>query len=467
MGEHYRRLRVTHVTLCRHTIAKRQSRLQKIVRFVLPALFAIIAIESCSSDRSFPSFRQQEAAGMLSPARAPAPRSTAVESLLYQFPGPPGGEYPLSGLATDKHGNLFGGTFVGGTGNSGVLFELARTGQTWKESDVFTFEDDGSDGASPSGALVIDEFGDIFGATIYGGYSNCPGANCGSIYELSPLRGGGYLRAAIYLFKGGSDGGQPRGGLLAGAGRAFYGTTAAGGPANVGTVFEATLSGRTFIETTLYAFKGGPDGAEPQSQLVMDAYGTTASGGTGFGCQEGCGTVFKLTPAGSAYAESVIYDFQGGADGSEPTAGLIPDGDGSFLGTTESGGVISSGCTSGCGTVFRLTPKGNKYDVTFRYNFQSGGDAAYPNGGLVMGPHHQLYGSTGGGGAHGEGAVYALVASGKSYEERVVYSFTTNGDGQGPDDTLIVRHGSIFGSTIFGGDSNAGTVFEVTPFEKP
>ena len=84
-----------------------------------------------------------------------------------------------------------------------------------------------------------------------------------------------------------------------------------------------------------------------------------------------------------------------------------------------------------------------------------------------MGPHQLLYGSAGGGGTEGQGALFALIPSGKSYEERVVYSFMKSGDALGPNDSLVVRHGEIFGTTVFGGDNPNGAVFEVTPFPKP
>jgi uncharacterized repeat protein (TIGR03803 family) len=114
-------------------------------------------------------------------------------------------------------------------------------------------------------------------------------------------------------------------------------------------------------EKALYAFRDGADGVDPNGPLVADAtgalYGTTYMGGNGGGnC--GCGTVFKLTPSGSGYVESVLYSFKlDGNDGHYPVAGLAIDSSGALYGTTSSGGFATRQCSdSGCGTVFKLTP---------------------------------------------------------------------------------------------------------------
>jgi hypothetical protein len=143
---------------------------------------------------------------------------------------------------------------------------------------------------------------------------------------LTPAQSAGsqrYIEVPLYSFQG-TDGWYPRGALIQARG-AFYGTTYA-------TVFELQppTGEHPAIETTLYTFQGGNDGAIPWAGLVSDSYGalygTTSSGG-GTGCNSwGCGTVFKLTPPvapATQWIETVLYRFSGGADGSMPFGSLV------------------------------------------------------------------------------------------------------------------------------------------------
>lgn len=160
-------------------------------------------------------------------------------------------------------------------------------------------------------------------------------------------------------------------------------------------------------DAVLYAFRGGSDGAQPAAGLVADKhgalYGTTAVGGVGGSF--GNGTVFKLTPSGRGYTESVLYAFRGGNDGAEPFAGLIADKRGALYGTTAFTGVIS-----GDGSVFKLTPSGNGYTESILYHFQgSPNDGAYPDASLIADENGALYGTTSAGGAAGIGTVFRLM----------------------------------------------------------
>ena len=164
----------------------------------------------------------------------------------------------------------------------------------------------------------------------------------------------------LYSFTGGSDGGDPRAGVVIGKGGVLYGTAETGGVGG-GTVFQLTppaSPGGAWTETVLYDFSPpGSDGGYPWATVTVGSggvlYGTTFGGGTGPACSGGCGTVFSLTPPaspGGAWTETVLHSFTGGSDGERPTAGVVI-GSGSVLyGTTSSGG------TSGYGTVFALKP---------------------------------------------------------------------------------------------------------------
>src|SRR5579863_4531458 len=150
--------------------------------------------------------------------------------------------------------------------------------------------------------------------------------------------------------------------------------------------------------TVLYAFKGGSDGAHPYAGLIEDAagnlYGTTDDGG-GTGCENSCGTVFKLAPDG---AETLLYSFADPSDGESPS-GLTQDPAGNLYGTTRFGGGGTSchGSGYGCGTAFKLAPDGT---MTVLHVFAGGSDGDYPNG-LIRDSAGNMYGTTYDGGGSG------------------------------------------------------------------
>ncbi len=147
-----------------------------------------------------------------------------------------------------------------------------------------------------------------------------------------------------------NDGANPYAGLIRDHAGNFYGTTYAGGTADLGTVFKIDTTG---TETVLYSFQGGTDGSHPWAPVAMDAsgnlYGTTTEGGSlnTLICGSGCGTVFKLDGSGN---ETVVHSFDGFPDGNRPMDGLVLGSDGNFYGTTTHGG------TAGAGTIFKITP---------------------------------------------------------------------------------------------------------------
>ena len=202
------------------------------------------------------------------------------------------------------------------------------------------------------------------------------------------------------------DAGTPSGGLLMLKGH-FYGTTSSGGSyrcyfsGGCGTVFEVTPAG---TETILHRFRGSPnDGAIPGGRLVAlngNLYGVTFSGGKnncGLTYYLPCGTVFAVTLSGK---ERIVYNFKGGADGAFPS-GIIAAG-GNLYGTTPNGGA---GCGLGCGTVFKMTPSGQK---TILYKFAGPPDGSVPESAPID-AGGTLYGTSEVGGTHGDGTVYAVT----------------------------------------------------------
>jgi uncharacterized repeat protein (TIGR03803 family) len=252
----------------------------------------------------------------------------------------------------------------------------------------------------------------------------------------------------LYRFKGAPSGSGPTG-ILADKG-AIYGTTTGGGSKTLGTFFVRSASGAVKV---LYSFRGGNDGSEPDGTLIaLDGtfYGTTQYGGP-----SGDGTVFAVTPAGK---EHVVYSFKGGTDGAEPLlAGLVAV-NGSLYGTTNAGGEPSCkhGDIVGCGIVFELS-KGGKERVLHR--FKNKPDGACPSGSLLV-VGTKIYGTTNFGGKYGNGSVFSVTTAGR---ERVFYSFGGYPDGSMPFAGLTEVNGSLYGTTTLGGAyEGAGTVFELT-----
>ncbi len=327
---------------------------------------------------------------------------------------------------------------------------------------IYSFGQHGKfdDGQEPIADLILSG-SELYGTTQSGGTTNayCY-AGCGTVFAVS----GSGTERVIYRFKGGSDGAQPAGGLIAVNG-SLYGTTSAGGANSAcsggcGTVFSMTTDGKS--EHVLYRFEGGTDGADPVASLVSSNgsfYGSTQYGGTSTRlCSEGCGTVFKVSASG---AESVIYRFNGGKDGAQPVARLIAL-DGTLYGTTEYGGTNTAFCATGCGTLFALSTAGAKKIIhSFKYTPGSN-DGAYPAAGpTAMG--RELYGTTFGGGDASNGTVFkANPASGA---ESVVHSFSccaSNDDGAYPLARLIRANGALYGTTHDGGTHDKGTLFKIT-----
>ena len=209
--------------------------------------------------------------------------------------------------------------------------------------------------------------------------------------------------------------------------------------------------------TVLYTFTGGTaDGANPYGAVVLDAsgnvYGTTYDGGSGLWCPSGCGTVFKVAPGGE---RTILHNFAGNEDGAYPYYGaVIVDGTGVY-GTTYEGGSFNAG------TAWKLEKTGKE----LTYHFNGSSDGGFPYGGLVRDAADNFYGTTSERGAgtacpYGCGTVFRLDKTGK---ETVLYSFA-GGTTDGAYPTAgVVRDasGNLYGTTLSGGTSNLGTVFKV------
>jgi uncharacterized repeat protein (TIGR03803 family) len=271
----------------------------------------------------------------------------------------------------------------------------------------------------------------------------------------------------LYSFTLGSDGGEPYGNLVFDSAGNLYGTTSLGGNMKCdngcGTVFELTpASGGGWTQTVIHTFEGGNDGAEPVAGLAIDAagnlYGTTAGGGN----SKDLGTVFKLTHGSGGWTETVIHRFTGGKDGFAPYANVILDGAGNLYGTTSGGGK------NNLGIVFELSPTaGGKWTEKILRAFPGGNGGGAPNA-VIFDASGDLIGTTYRGGPaiyHESGIVYKLTKnSGGGWKETVLYSFTGGADGMHPEAGVILDNlGNIYGTTYDGGSSKKGVVFQLSP----
>ena len=165
-----------------------------------------------------------------------------------------------------------------------------------------------------------------------------------------------------------------------------------------------------------------------------------------------------MSPSSSGWTETILYSFNTGTDGGNPTSGVTFDKSGALFGTTFWGG-------NSFGVVYRLQPTSSgKWLESALYAFgASSTDAQRPWGNVIFDASGNLYGTTGGGGAEGSGTVFELTPSASSWSETILFSFNGN-DGINPSAGLLIDSaGNLYGTTASGGSANAGNVFEVTP----
>jgi uncharacterized repeat protein (TIGR03803 family) len=337
---------------------------------------------------------------------------------------------------------------------------IATCAQTF--TTLYSF--DSTDGSYPHDGLIQATDGNLYGTTSYGGAHtpcNSDSRGCGTVFKITPA---GTL-TTLYNFcaqTNCADGASPGGGLIQGTDGNFYGTTGGGGTNGYGngTVFKITAGGTL---TTLYNFcaqTNCTDGASPLAGLVQGTdgnfYGTTWDGGASTNCYSfGCGTVFKMTPAGTL---TTLHSFDG-TDGAILPGGLIRGADGNFYGITRGGGT-STNCNlfGGCGTVFKITPAGA---LTMLHSFD-GTDGFMPSGGLIRGADGNFYGTTYAGGVYDSGTVFQITPAGKL---ATLYNFCAQAscpDPSHPSAGLIqATDGNFYGTTVSGGAHKFGTVFRL------
>lgn len=447
---------------------------------------------------------------------------------------------PSPGLSVDTQGNIFGTTPSGGMYNDGTVFEISAGSSM--ATTLISFDDaDLQNGSSPKGYLTLDSNGNIFGTTEWGGANDA-----GTAFEI---QAGSTSITTLVAFA--SDNGETagaNGGLIIDQNGNIFGTTQYGGGDNDGTVFEIPASSGTVI--TLYSFEYGDDGAYPQSGLASDATGNLY-GATLFGGSNGNGTVFEYIPTDSTFTTiaampeetplslptswrnnfvvdqtgnlfgitdpggdngGAIVELKAGTDTISPLVNL--NGDYTTIGSFDVGGTLT---VDSAGNVFGATASGGpNYDgtlfeipagtntITPLASFDSsttGSDATS----LIVDSHGNVFGATSSGGANSDGTIFELAAGSNTITPLASYSSSNYGgiqniaiDGQGdifgetwenntivelpagsstintiatldsnspagylPEGLVSDSNGNIFGVTAEGGANNEGAIFEI------
>ncbi len=353
---------------------------------------------------------------------------------LYAFETGNDGASPYASLLPGANGDFYGTTNAGGPAGAGTVFMMTPKGV---ETVLYSFTDT-PDGAGPgSSGLVADAAGNLYGATQEGG-----AFGDGTIYEIGA--GGG--ESVLYSFSGGNDGSFPNGTLAIDSAGNLYGTASGGGVGNRGVVFEYSAGGGFSV---LHGFAGGGDGDAPQGNLFRDGSGNLF-GVTTFGGGDGQGVVYEVAASGQ---ESVLYAFTGGNDGGHPDGGVIADSAGNLYGAATNDGA------NGFGTVYELSAAGA---LKVLHAFAGQADGAFPYGALVQDGSGNLYGTTEKGGVENDaGTIYKVSLKGR---ETVFHTFVVT-DGANPTDGLTAIQAAgktvLYGTTVSGGASDRGTVFEI------
>lgn len=389
-----------------------------------------------------------------------APVSAAPYKSLYNFIGFSlnDGSQPSGELVADKSGRLYGTTFQGGAHGGGTVFRLTKSGKTWTEETLFNF----GDGAN--GGVVVGASGELYGVSKIGGNIEAGGTvwRLGTdgkltiLHTFSPFQGEGFY---------------PEAGLVMGKDGMLYGTTTGQPPQDgsvpgpnpiYGTVFRVSPDGDPSKFATLHVFGGGDDGQFPQhGRLLVDGKGvltgTTAEGG-----KNSDGIVYRLTPpkqGRTVWTEKVLHDFAapGSFDAAGPVSGVVRGLDGTLYGCAAG--------AQGAGAVYALS-KAGAYQLLYDFGSQPNDPAAASACAVTADASGVLYGTSNGGGANAnKGTVFKLEppASGSgAWAETVLHSFGP-GDGENPGYAPLKRGKMLYGTTSLGGASGGGTVFSFKP----
>lgn len=366
-------------------------------------------------------------------------------TVLHSFNGNTDGLEPYAGLTMDAQGNLYGTTRGGAGGAYGTLFVMSSG--TYQFTNLATFTSSGGAGYYPTGSVVVDSDGNIYGTT-----SEAKGSE-GALYKYSAST---HQLSLVSPFIG-VNGAYPNG-LVADSNGNLYGTTYSGslpGQSNDGTVYSYSTSSSSFTSISYFS---GSNGYQPVSSVILDSqgniFGTTSQGGA-----FGYGTVFEEIAA--THQIVTLYSFSG-LDGSAPAAGLVMDKHGNLYGTTYNGGTFNEG------TIFEIAAGTHQFSSLASFNGHNG---LNPTASLIVDSAGNLFGTTSLGGdqftnGYGSGTGRGTIFEYSSQTQQIITLYSGTGIGPTPfqfESNLIAdSEGNLYGTSIAGGNGNQGTVFELT-----
>jgi len=334
-----------------------------------------------------------------------------------------------------RDGNLHTTANTSGTDAFGTVFNMTTAGVP---TTIYSFclQSGCLDGAYARGGVALGFDGNLYGTTNGGGKNSA-----GTVFKVTPT---GTL-TTLWNFANGTDESVPIFPLLQAQDGNLYGVSLGQYNGQYGAFFKVSSTG---VFSVLHDFTG-TDGTNPNLPTWStdgNLYGTAYLGGSPActGYQYGCGVVYKMTPGGK---ETVLWNFKGfyGNDGALPAGALVQGYDGNFYGATRDGGN-SANCGGGCGSVFKITPAGV---LTILHNFTGYPDGAYPYAGLTLGTDGNFYGATSVGGTHNVGALFQVTPAGTETILYNFCSVSGCTDGLYPE-TPLVQHtnGKFYGNTI-------------------
>ena len=395
---------------------------------------------------------------------APAATATSFETL-YKFTGKADGAGAYGGFATDPAGVFYGITSEGGNFDNthcgdgcGTIFSLAPASGKFASLHKFTE----AEGISLNSPLAAGGGKIFYGAAGFGG----PGATAGggTIFKFDA---GSETVSVLYTLKGNKGALTLPGTSVTLAKGGLYGSAVLGGPGNFGGIYRLDLTTKAL--KLVYAFGGSgsrPAGYSMNTSMVLGkdgmVYGATIGGGP-----KGTGAIFRINPTTQKItALHAIDDGNGGII----SGALSVAPNGMLYGTTAQGSSTKHSCGgTGCGVIFKLDPKTVKFTIV--HSFTGGADGGFPEGSTAVSVNGELlYGTTGFGGGHKQGALYRInLATNKL---AVLHDFT-GGAGGGIEENslpaLSLHDGKLFGIATAGGypkacdNQGCGTLFELTP----
>ncbi|GLB48301.1 hypothetical protein Y10_06690 [Neptunitalea sp. Y10] len=323
-------------------------------------------------------------------------------------------------------------TSTGGTYNDGALISFEPS------SGVLTthvnFHDNNTVGAYPASNLTMGSNGKTYGVARAGGTYNE-----GVIFSYEMATGAFTIVASF----NGTNGSYPFKGMVEAPNGKFYGTTVNGGTNSIGVLFE--FDPVTNIITKKYDFSM-LSGYNSRSALVLvnssEIYGTTSNGGA-----NDDGVIFCYNFLTDTFTTKHEFDY---TDGAIPQGSLLKVGNSKIYGTCSSGGGNLGGVIYMYDTAYDTFSNVHDFVASSGYHSRAG---------LAIGGNNMLYGMTENGGTNNYGVLYAFNTVNNSYS--VEYNFDGYYNGGWPYGVpTLDGTGKLYGTTTYGGASNAGTIFE-------